>query len=163
MCDLLGGCCNDDRQYEWMPSEEPANKAAVEAMRRKMYARDIELPEYVDRGGKVKGVDVVFHLDRGGSRASSPAAEKSSSRHTSDAGREQQQADGHAAEKEPSHARIEAFTTGEGQRLGGLPAPSDGDADADATAKAKAAAMKRMDAPPQGFSASGSRKMKLAR
>ena len=46
---------------------------------------------------------------------------------------------------------------------GGTATPAGADSDADAGAKAREAALKRMEAPPQGFSAAGTHKMKNAK
>ena len=161
MCDL-GGCCNDDREYEWMPNEEPGNKAAVEAMRRQTYSRDIELPEFVDRGGGGnKRIDTVLDLGdarRGSKCDASTRGGGSGGGSVFRRGDKQtatEQDEPEAAAREPS--RVEAFSTGEGQRLGGESLK-----EVDANARAKEAALKRMEAAPQGFSAKGSAKMRQA-
>lgn len=162
MCDM-GACCNDDRDYEWMPTEEPGNKAAVEALRRKTYSRDIELPEFIDRGGgaatapRKNRIDTVLDLGdtRRGSRGDESKRSGGSVFRHGDKETATEQDEPGAADREPS--RVEAFSGGEGKRLGGETLEK-----AEANARAREAALKRMEAAPQGFSAKGSAKMRQA-
>jgi hypothetical protein len=163
MCDIFG-CCNEPREkrYEWLEKDESPNREAIEALRRQQYSRDIELPERIDGGRPVpasapqKRFDTV--LDLGGAKG------VSSSDGGGRGGSVYKKGDRKTEGQSPPKERPKSVVTGEGQRLGGGTAtPAGADSDADAGAKAREAALKRMEAPPQGFSAAGTHKMKNAK
>ena len=164
MCDIFG-CCDKERRksYEWLTEEDRPNAAAIEALRRQQYSRDIELPERVDRGGVYatappkKRFDTVLDLGSAGG-GSSAGGGGGSVYKRGDRQDESEQDDCEQPAKQSPPARA----AGGGQRLGG-DAPGTSEAtDAEAHAKASEAALKRLETKPQGFSANGALKLKQA-
>lgn len=163
MCDIFGLCDGErtrkNGKYEWLGEEERPNAAAIEALRRQQYSRDLELPERIDRGGAQPKRFIPDKLGAGRAGGADAAAGSSTGGSVYKRGDRAEE----SSECEPPAKQSAAvLSAGGGQRLGGDVAGVSEAADEEAHAKASEAALKRSEATPQGFSADGLRKLKQA-
>jgi hypothetical protein len=168
MCDIFGLCDGErtrkNGKYEWLGEEERPNAAAIEALRRQQYSRDLELPERIDRGGahpKRFIPDKVLDLGVGRAGGADTAACSSTGAGGGSVYKRGDRAE-ESSEREPPAKQSAAMLSAGGQRLGGDASGMSEAADEEAHAKAGEAALKRLEATPQGFSADGLRKLKQA-
>jgi hypothetical protein len=153
MCDILG-CCGErqGRSYEWLTDDDNTeNRRAVEALRKKTYSRDIELPERTPAAQK--RYDTYLELDC------------TSTKGGTGGGSVYKYGDGHSSKgdskQEERATRPEPFAQG-GSRLGGESPSVQANDDYDAKAKAREAAETRSLGAPAGFSAAASNKLRQA-
>ena len=170
MCDIFGLCDRErtrkNGKYEWLGEEERPNAAAIEALRRQQYSRDLELPERIDRAGSQHHKrfipDKVLDLAAGRAGGKDAAAGSSTGGGGGTVYKRGDRAEEISEREPPAKQSAAALSAGGGQRLGGDASGVSEAADEEAHAKACEAALKRLEATPQGFSADGLRKLKQA-